>query len=302
MPSFSRLIRFESSGDGQIYFADLGDSIAEPPALGVRVVGYRSLEDLNDDKSAATATVGKVLHFFCRSKNGADSVAFQLLAPMPYGESPIYCVGLNYRSHAAEGKLPVPKHPPLWTKPAAALAAPDEQVLMNEFCASSYPDCEGELVFVTSRTCRDVGPAEAESCILGYTVGNDFSCRLWQLSDRAGGQFYFANAFDKFAPIGPVLVNPERAALNKGVRLTTRVNGVAVQTMENCKTDWIWSPAQILSWMSRGTTIPAGTAVMTGTPAGVGAFREPKQFLQDGDVVEVEISNIGVLRNQVLFV
>lgn len=114
------------------------------------------------------------------------------------------------------------------------------------------PFLQGELVFVTSRTCRDVGPAEAESCILGYTVGNDFSCRLWQLSDRAGGQFYFANAFDKFAPIGPVLVNPERAALNKGVRLTTRVNGVAVQTMENCKTDWIWSPAQILSWMSRG--------------------------------------------------
>ncbi|KAL1617885.1 hypothetical protein SLS56_010807 [Neofusicoccum ribis] len=229
-----------------IYFADLGDSIAEPPALGLRVVGYRSLEDLSDGKSATTAT------------------------------------------------LPVPKHPPLWTKPTAALAAPDEQVLMNEFCASSYPDCEGELVFVTSRTCRDVGPAEAESYILGYTVGNDFSCRLWQLSDRAGGQFYFANAFDKFAPIGPVLVNPERAALNKGVRQTTRVNGVAVQTMENCKTDWIWSPAQILSWMSR--------AVMTGTPAEVGAFREPKQFLQDGDVVEVEISNIGVLRNQFLFV
>ncbi|KAJ3454798.1 hypothetical protein MRS44_013398 [Fusarium solani] len=95
----------------------------------------------------------------------------------------------------------VTEHPPLWTKPAASLANPDEDITISKFCAAILPDYEGELVFVTSRDCRDVGPDEAESYILGYTIGNDISCRLFQLPEKSGGQFFFAEAFDKFAPI-----------------------------------------------------------------------------------------------------
>lgn len=155
-------------------------------------------------------------------------------------------------------------------------------------------------MFVTSRECKDISVAEATSYILGYTAGNDLSCRLHQHPDQAGGQYYFAKAFDKFAPIGPVLISPEIFDHGNGVKLILRVNG-EVRQEADVKTDSIWSPAQILSRMSQGTTIPAGTAVMTGTPAGVGVFMTPKTFLNNGDVVEVEITKIGILKNKIVF-
>jgi 2-keto-4-pentenoate hydratase/2-oxohepta-3-ene-1,7-dioic acid hydratase in catechol pathway len=102
-----------------------------------------------------------------------------------------------------------------------------------------------------SRECRDISPAEAESYILGYTIGNDISCRLFQMPEQAGGQFFFAKAFDKFAPLGPTLINPNIFDGGKGVILTTRVNGKAVQEVEIMK-DMIFAPAKILSFMSQG--------------------------------------------------
>lgn len=165
-------------------------------------------------------------------------------------------------------------------------------------------DYEGELVFITSKECRDIHPEEAASYILGYTAGNDLSCRSFQLPSASGGQFFFAKAFDKFAPMGPALISAETfedLAGNGGVTLTTKVNGEVRQSVD-CMKDLVFKPAQILSHMSQGTTIPAFTPVMTGTPAGVGLFMGEKgTFLEDGDVVEVEIGGVGVLRNKVVF-
>ena len=104
---------------------------------------------------------------------------------------------------------------------------------------------------MTSRECRDITPEEASSYILGYTVGNDLSCRIFQLPEQAGGQFFFAKAFDKFAPIGPVLVAPEVFAKGEGLRLVTRLNGEVMQDGD-ISNDMIWKPAKILSWMSQG--------------------------------------------------
>ncbi|THC96234.1 hypothetical protein EYZ11_004312 [Aspergillus tanneri] len=148
--------------------------------------------------------------------------------------------------------------------------------------------------------CRDVSPEEAESIILGYTAGNDLTCRFFQLRENSGGQFFYAKAFDKFAPIGPVLTSADDFAKGERIKLITRVNGQVVQNAD-LKEDMISSPAKILSFMSQGTTIPAFTAVMTGTPKGVGYFRKPKQPLNHEDIVEVEITNIGVLKNRILF-
>lgn len=176
---------------------------------------------------------------------------------------------------------------------------------------------QGELVFVTSKDAKDVRVAEAKDYILGYTVGNDLSCRMYQLPKYSAGQFFFAKAFDKFAPIGPTLISPEAFGDGSGYTVVTKVNGDIRQTAEFTK-DLIFKPAQILSHMSQGkcirqchervkthtrpgTTIPAGTAVMTGTAAGVGAFRAPKTFLQDGDVVEVEMKKVGTLKNKIRF-
>ena len=215
-------------------------------------------------------------------------------------------------------QLSIPKYPPLWIKPAAALADPDEAIPIAPFCATSLLDYEGELVFVTSKDAKNISVGEAESYILGYTVGNDLSCRFFQMPGNSGGQFFYAKAFDKFAPIGPILVSAESyKASAAGRHLKTRINGIVVQDVEIAK-DMIFTPAQILSHMSQGwsippilmsvkltpvpgTTIPAGTAVMTGTAAGVGAFRSPKSFLQDGDKTEVEIGGLGSLHNVIKF-
>lgn len=165
----------------------------------------------------------------------------------------------------------------LWCKPAAALANPTETIPMNKFCASSLPDYEasipisvqnnlqyirhryhavsdlwqGELVFVTSRECRDLSPEQAESYILGYTIGNDISCRLHQLPEKGGGQYFFAKGFDKFAPIGPVLVSQKEFRKAQEIKLITKLNGEVMQEVE-CFRDFIWTPAQILSHMSQG--------------------------------------------------
>ncbi|KAI1167235.1 fumarylacetoacetate hydrolase family protein [Nemania serpens] len=280
MAAFTKLIRFKSEND-DTYYADLGDLISEVPGPGSQITAYKSFGYLLSKNNAETATVK------------------ELLAPLPRGDLPIYCVGLNYKSHSIEANLQIPKSPPLWTKPAAALANPGQDIMMNKYCAASYPDYEAELVFVTSRTCKDITEAEAADAILGYTIGNDLSCRLFQMPQHSSGQFFYAKAFDHFAPIGPALVSRDALSLS-ATRVTLKVNGEKRQEADFAA-DMVFSPAAILSFMSQGTTIPAFTAVMTGTPAGVGAFMKPKRFLNDGDVVEVSAPGIGELRNRIVF-
>jgi len=147
--------------------------------------------------------------------------------------------------------MTVPKFPPLWVKPAASLAAPNEDIPVNKFCASAFPDYEGELVIVTSKTCRDLSPDEASQYILGYTIGNDLTCRFHQIPQHGGGQFMFSKGFDKFAPIGPVLVSPEIYGNGSEVELKTRVNGEVRQRIKIAD-GMIWNPAQIISHMSQG--------------------------------------------------
>ncbi|KAJ5792463.1 uncharacterized protein N7503_008441 [Penicillium pulvis] len=281
MVSFLHLVRFECSEDGTAYYADLGPNADGPPIRGTQLGAFKTFQDLANKSGEKEVTVSR------------------LLAPLPQDNIPIYCVGLNYRSHAKEAQLTIPSYPPLWTKPAASLAHPNEDIPVNDFCAKSLLDYEGELVFVTSAECRDISPKEAEDHILGYTVGNDLSCRIFQLPQNSGGQFFFAKAFDRFAPIGPTLISP-KLFKSGDFNLVTKVNGEVRQKADFQK-DMIFSPGRILSHMSQGTTIPAGTAVMTGTPQGVGAFLTPKSFLQDGDVVEIEMGKVGTLRNKIYF-
>lgn len=118
-------------------------------------------------------------------------------------------------------------------------------------CAATF---KGELVFVTSKDCKDVSPQDADKYILGYTVGNDISCRKFQLPQNSGGQFFFAKAFDKFAPIGPTLISPELFANGTGYQVITKVNGEVRQTGDIMK-DMIFPPSEILSHMSQGRLV-----------------------------------------------
>lgn len=185
----------------------------------------------------------------------------------------------------------------MWYKPSESLADPGI-IPIPKVAQDNFLDFEGEFAIVTSKAAKNVSVSDAPSYILGYTIGNDLTARLFQDPATGGGQFSYAKSFDKFAPLGPVLVSP--AAFGGVVEKTikTTINGGVVQ---DSPLDLIWGPAELVSFLSQGRTLPAGTAIMTGTPAGVGWFQKLQYSLRDGDVVEVSIEGIGTLSNTMKF-
>lgn len=157
------------------------------------------------------------------------------------------------------------------------------------------------MTIVFGKAAKDVTEAEnAYDYLLGYTVGNDVSSRYWQDPTRAGGQHGYAKAFDRFAPIGPILASTLQIPDPSELTLKTTVNGEQRQLTKT--DDLIFDIPAIVRHLTRGRTVYPGTVVMTGTPSGVAAFMKPQAWLQDGDIVEVEISGIGSLKNKMSFV
>ncbi len=194
----------------------------------------------------------------------------------------IIAVGLNYRDHAEELGMPLPEEPVLFMKPPSALLAHGGVIIYPAM--SRRVDYEAELALICGKECRDVAPREAESCILGYTCGNDVTARDLQARD---GQWTRAKSFDTFCPLGP-FIETEADPLELTVEL--RLNGEVRQSSP--ASNMIFSPAELISFASRIMTLYPGDVIMTGTPSGVGEMRP-------GDVVEVVIEGIGTLRNTV---
>lgn len=156
------------------------------------------------------------------------------------------------------------------------------------------------MCIVIGRDCKNATLQNALSYVLGYTVGNDVSSRYWQWEERSGRQHGSAKGFDKFAPIGPVIVSPSAIGDPHALSIKTTINGNDVR--QSARTDdLIFKIPNLIQHLSRGTTLRIGTVIMTGTPSGVAAFMKPQAFLKDGDIVEVEIENIGRLRNKMCF-
>jgi 2-keto-4-pentenoate hydratase/2-oxohepta-3-ene-1,7-dioic acid hydratase in catechol pathway len=192
--------------------------------------------------------------------------------------------------------LNVPKYPPIFVKPADALAGPFDAIGIHPD-AREMLDYEGELTVVVGRDAKDISEDEALDYVLGYTAGNDLSARNFQLPEASGMQFGYSKSFDQFGPIGHTIVAASEIPDPQDLRLVTRVNGqVKQQTSTN---DMIWSVRQIVSHLSRGMTLRKGTVIMTGTPAGVGFFN--KEFLKAGDVVEVEIEGVASIKNEIRY-
>ena len=182
-------------------------------------------------------------------------------------------------------------------KPADALIGSDTPIPVHPGCQSML-DYEGELTVIISRDCKNL-PTEfaLEDVVLGYTAGNDVSARNFQLPAVSGGQFCYAKSFDGFAPIGPTIVAPALVPDPQALHYVTRVNGEVRQ--QTGTDDMYWSVKQIIHHLTQGTTLRAGTVIMTGTPSGVGYFQN--RYLKEGDVVEVEIEGFEKLRNVVKF-
>ena len=203
----------------------------------------------------------------------------ELLAPC--NPSKIVCVGLNYAEHANELKMKLPDEPILFLKPHSAIIGPGEEIVVPE--SSKRIDYEGELGVVIGKRCKYITADDAKKYILGYTCFNDVTARDLQQKD---GQWTRAKSFDTFAPFGPWIatIDPSDADIQ------TRVNG-AIKQKSNTS-DLIFSVPKLMEFISKVMTLEPGDIIATGTPPGVGR-------LDKGDVVEVEIKGIGVLKNRV---
>ncbi|KAF3053717.1 General transcription factor IIH subunit 2 [Didymella keratinophila] len=279
MAAFSHLIRFEAD-DGKTYYGDL---TKETPT---REIQGKEVEVLEGDIKSGF------------SKKGSKAKVSKLLCPLPTTNI-ILCVGLNYRQHAEECNLTIPSNPAIFMKPSDALAGPLDTIPIHADCQSAL-DYEGELTIIIGKDCKNATASNWSDYILGYTVGNDVSARNFQLpASVSGGQFGYAKSFDKFAPIGPCIAAKEVIGDPQKLTYWTKVNGQKRQ--ETRTDDMIFGVAEIVQHLSRGTTLRAGTAILTGTPSGVGLFMEPKGFVGDGDEVEIYVEGIGSIVNKMQF-
>jgi 2-keto-4-pentenoate hydratase/2-oxohepta-3-ene-1,7-dioic acid hydratase in catechol pathway len=218
----------------------------------------------------------------------------RLLAPVPDPHK-IVCLGLNYRDHAAESGSPIPKDPVLFSKYATALIGHGQNIVLPP--VSQEVDYEAELVFVIGKRGRNVRADAAAEYVAGYTIGHDVSARDWQLK-KDGKQWMVGKTFDTFAPTGPVLVTADEVPDPQRLGIRLRLNG---QTMQDSNTSqMIFNVGATLAYLAQVFTLEPGDLVFTGTPPGVGVARKPPVFLKGGDVVEVEIDGMGVLRNPVV--
>jgi 2-keto-4-pentenoate hydratase/2-oxohepta-3-ene-1,7-dioic acid hydratase in catechol pathway len=222
----------------------------------------------------------------------------------PSGPLPIrYIIGIgrNYAEHAKEQAADVPTRPMVFTKSPASACLNGDAIVIPKVCqdpaaGGDQTDFEAELCVIIGKPARDVPASDALKHVLGYCCGNDISARWWQ-KEGSGGQFCRGKSFDTFCPLGPQVTPAAEIRDPQSLRVQCRVNG---KTMQDGNTkDMIFPVATLISDLSRGATLPAGTAIMTGTPSGVGMARKPPVWLKAGDIVEVEIDGLGMLKNPV---
>ena len=207
----------------------------------------------------------------------------------------IICIGKNYDKHAHEMGSEPPSIPVIFSKFNSAIAAPDSDVVLPAI--SQKVDFEAELVVVIGKQGRNIDRADAMSHVFGYCCGNDISARDWQ-KEKPGGQWLLGKTFDGFAPLGPCIVTADEIENPHDLEISLRLNG---ETMQQSNTRNLIFPIDFLiAHLSQFVTLEPGDLIFTGTPEGVGAGRKPPVFLKSGDQLEVEIEQIGILRNRMM--
>jgi 2-keto-4-pentenoate hydratase/2-oxohepta-3-ene-1,7-dioic acid hydratase in catechol pathway len=204
----------------------------------------------------------------------------------------ILCIGLNYRSHAEEQGVEAPEAPTFFAKFANALAAPGTTVTLPR--GSKKVDYEAEVAFVIGDRCKEVSEADAMEHVAGYTLLNDLSARDWQFKTP---QWMPGKVFDGSAPCGPALVTPDEAGPHDGIEIELRLNGEVMQSASTA--ELIHPVPSLVSQLSSLMTLEPGDVVSTGTPAGVGAIRDPHVWLSDGDQIEITSPQLGVLETRI---
>ena len=218
----------------------------------------------------------------------------KLLPPVPDPEK-IICIGLNYADHAAESGSEIPSEPVVFNKFPTALRADAENIELPP--QSDSVDYEAELVVVIGKEGKNISETDALQYVAGYMCGHDVSARDWQ-KYKPQGQWLCGKSFDSFAPTGPWLVTTDEVADPHDLNIKMRLNG---EEMQNSNTkQFIFNVNQLLAYLSQVCTLRPGDLLFTGTPPGVGGARKPPVYMKPGDVAEVEIEGLGVLKNPVV--
>jgi acylpyruvate hydrolase len=274
---------------------DAGDGPTAGVLVGDRVVAVSSLDAPAGDVRGLLAALDAdgLAQLGERAASAEDGVALddiRLHAPV-LDPQKIICIGLNYRDHAEETGQQIPKAPMWFAKFANSLIGSGEQIVLP----AAHPnrvDYEAELALVIGRPARNVSEADALSYLAGAMPFNDVSARDLQMQNPL---WTSGKAIDTFAPCGPALVTLEEIDDLQALKLRTRIDGETVQ--EGTSANLIFGPAELVAWLSRTLTLLPGDIIATGTPAGVGASK--RRYLQDGELVEVEVDGLGACVNPV---
>jgi 2-keto-4-pentenoate hydratase/2-oxohepta-3-ene-1,7-dioic acid hydratase in catechol pathway len=229
-----------------------------------------------------------------------------LLAPIPDPALILSC-GLNYHEHLREMNTPVPATPTAFTKNAASVIGTGEPILLPK-TAPAMVDWEGEFTLVIGKPCFGVRASDALSYVAGYTIVNDVSARDWvpgvfaakgnMPSILAWEHNILGKQYPTFCPMGPALVTADEVGDISDLKLETRLNGKVMQSTTTA--DLVFHVPQLIEYFSKFYKLRPGDLITTGSPSGVGYGRDPKVFMQVGDVIEVQVERVGVLRNPVL--
>lgn len=216
-----------------------------------------------------------------------------VLAPPVPPTATILAIGLNYHGHAAEANMEIPKFPMVLAKPSGTLAGHRAPIAIPR--ASHRIDYEGELAVVIGGACKEVAEADALDYVAGYTIANDLSARDWQFRTS---EMMIGKAFDGFCPLGPWLVTSDELPDPHALRLRTTVSGE--QRQDASTGEMIFRVPALVAYLSQVMTLRPGDVILTSTPAGIGATRQPRLWLRPGDVVEVEVEGIGTLTTPIV--
>ncbi len=215
----------------------------------------------------------------------------KLLAPY-YDPQKVICIGKNYLAHCQEANTDAPKKPVVFSKYTTAIIGPEDQIIHPE--ETEQLDFEGELAVIIGKEGKRISKEEAYDYVFGYSIMNDISARDLQFSE---GQWVRAKSLDTFGPFGPCIVTKDEIPDPQNLSIKTTLNG---ELMQDGNTNlMIFKIPELIEFVSRNITLVPGDIISTGTPSGVGHFKNPPKYLVLGSVVEVEIEKIGRLRNQV---
>jgi len=220
-----------------------------------------------------------------------DRSEIKIMAPVPR-PGKIICIGLNYRDHAAESGMEIPKSPVVFSKFSSCAIGPNEPIVIPD--GSTQSDYEAELAVIIGRYARNVTRENAMDYVFGYTNFNDVSARDFQFAD---GQWQRGKSCETFAPMGEFIATAEDIKDPQDLSIKLRLNGETMQDSNTCQ--MIFGVAELIEFLSRYITLEPGDVIATGTPPGVGFARKPPVYLTSGDTVEVEIEGLGVLSNPV---